>query len=63
MARSLEEINKEYTDNCARLGDSIYRRSLLDSTIQQLVQRNSELQAEATKLEEKGENDDAGQSN
>lgn len=51
MARTLEEINREYTDNCAKVGDSIYRRSLLDSTINALMQKNAELQTEAREAE------------
>lgn len=47
MARTQEELNKEYTQQCTVLGDMRYKQALLESEINAVVERMKSLNREA----------------
>ena len=46
--RPLPEINKEYNDLCARIGQARYQIQVVDNGIRNMLQRLSEIDVEAT---------------
>lgn len=56
--RTIDEIRKEYTQVCGRLGDMTYRASVLAQEIENAKQTLSELNVEASKLDSKEKADE-----
>ena len=55
MARSVEEINKDYTNACAVLGDLEYKKSLIEKDIRTLLRNIRELNKEGVRAKAKEE--------
>lgn len=53
MARTVEEINKDYTNACAVLGDLEYKKSLLESDIRTMLRNIRNLNKEGIRAKSK----------
>ena len=53
MARPIEEINKDYTNACAVLGDLVYRKGLIEKDIRTMERNIRELNKEGVRAKAK----------
>lgn len=53
MARPVEDINKDYTNACAVLGDLEYKKSLIEKDIRTMLRNIRELNKEGIRAKAK----------
>lgn len=57
--RTLEDIKRDYTNQCTIIGDRKYRIAFLESEVNTALNRIKELNEEANKLEKEAQNGSA----
>ena len=52
-ARTIEQVDQEYTEHCARAGQLEYRKKIIESELPQLYDKINKLDIEGTELKQK----------